>query len=232
MPLRFVAVTFDAHHPVQLASFWARVLDRQNVEEAGGALLPGDETQVGLRFLAATSEKSGQNRMHLHLTSSSPDDLQHVVDTVLGLGGRHVDVGQLPGEPHVVLGDPEDNELCVIGPGNKFLAGCGFLGEVACDGTREVGLFWSDALEWPLVWDQDEETAVQSPRGGTKVSWGGPPLSPKSGRNRQRFRLAATDVAAEVKRLVARGAVELSARDGGVELADPDGNEFSVVPEA
>ena len=232
MPLRFVAVTFDAHHPVQLASFWASVLDRQNVEEAGGALLPGDETQVGLRFLAATSEKSGQNRMHLHLTCSSPDDLQHVVDTVLGLGGRHVDVGQLPGEPHVVLGDPEDNELCVIGPGNKFLTGCGFLGEVACDGTREVGLFWSDALEWPLVWDQDEETAVQSPRGGTKVSWGGPPLSPKSGRNRQRFRLAATDVAAEVKRLVARGAVELSARDGGVELADPDGNEFSVVPEA
>lgn len=63
------------------------------------------------------------------------------------------------------------------GPANIFLAGCGFLGEVSCDGTREVGLFWRDALGWPLVWDQDEETAAQSPRGGTKVSWGGSPVA-------------------------------------------------------
>lgn len=55
------------------------------------------------------------------------------------------------------------NEFCVIEPGNAFLAGCGFLGEVACDGSREVGLFWSDVLGWPPVWDQDQETAIQSP---------------------------------------------------------------------
>ena len=44
--------------------------------------------------------------------------------------------------------------------------------------TREVGLFWSEALGWPLVWDQNEQTAIQSPHGGTKVAWGGPPLRP------------------------------------------------------
>jgi hypothetical protein len=118
----------------------------------------------------------------------------------------------------------------VIEPGNNFLADCGFLGEVSCDGTREVGLFWSDALQWPLVWDQDEETAVQSPRGGTKVSWGGPPVAAKHGRNRQRLDLAAAALAAEVQRLVALGATELGNRDGGVEMADPDGNEFSISP--
>ena len=53
---------------------------------------------------------------------------------------------------------------------------------------------------------------------------------PKRGRNRQRFDLAAPDLAAEVERLVALGATELGDRDGGVELADPDGNEFSVRP--
>ena len=79
------------------------------------------------------------------------------------------------------------------------------------------------------MWDRGDETAVQSPRGGTKVSWGGSPVAPKDGRNRQRLDLAAPDVAAEVDRLVA-GAAELGARDGGVELADPDGNEFSVCP--
>ena len=27
-------------------------------------------------------------------------------------------------------------------------------------------------MGWPLVWDQDEETAIQSPLGGTKIAWG------------------------------------------------------------
>lgn len=52
--------------------------------------------------------------------------------------------------------------------GNNFLAGTGYLGEVTCDGTRDVGRFWRDALIWPLVWDENEETAVQSPLGGTR----------------------------------------------------------------
>jgi hypothetical protein len=230
MPSRLVAVSFDALDPFVPAAFWAGLLGREIVKEASGALLPGDGTQVGLRFVAAATEKSGQNRLHLHLTSSSLDGQRHTVETALGLGARHIDVGQLSEEDHVVLADPGGNEFCVIEPKNSFLAGCGFLGEVSCDGTREVGLFWRDALGWTLVWDDNEETAVQSPRGGTKVSWGGPPVTPKRGRNRQRLDLAAPDLAAEVARLVALGATELGNRDSGVELADPDGNEFSINP--
>ena len=229
MTARLVAVCFDAHDPVALAAFWAGVLGREIVSETTGALVPGDDTQVGLRFVAAVTEKSGRNRLHLHLTSSTLEDQQHTVKTVLELGGRHVDVGQRPEEDHTVLADPAGNEFCVIGPGNNFLAGCGFLGEVTCAGTREVGLFWRDALGWPLVWDRDGETAVQSPRGGTKVSWGGPPVAAKDGRNRQRFDLAAPDVPAEVQRLLALGATALGDRDGAIELADPDGNEFSIT---
>jgi predicted enzyme related to lactoylglutathione lyase len=168
----------------------------------------------------------------LHLTSGDHADQQHTVATALGLGARHLDVGQRPEEGHVVLADPEGNELCVIEPGNAYLAGCGFLGEIACDGTREVGLFWSEALGWPLVWDQDQETAIQSPHGGTKVAWGGPPLEHEQGRNRQRFELAPTDgdQAAEVDRLVALGATLRGPReDGTVTLSDPDGNEFCVT---
>lgn len=230
MPSRLVAVTFDADDPAGLAAFWAGVLGREIVGQASGALLSGEDTQVGLRFVAAATEKSGQNRLHLHLTSSSLEDQRRTVETALGLGGRHLDVGQLPEEDHVVLADPGGNAFCVIEPGNRFLAGCGFLGEVSCEGTREVGLFWRDALGWPLVWDQDEETAVQSPRGGTKVSWGGPPVAPKQGRNRQRLEFSAPDLVAEVERLVALGATELGDRDGCVELTDSDGNEFSVRP--
>ena len=170
--------------------------------------------------------------MHLHLTSTSPDDQQHTVTSALELGADHIDVGQLPDEGHVVLADPEGNEFCVIEPGSSFLDGCGFLGELACDGTREVGHFWAEALSWLLVWDTDQETAVQSPHGGTKVAWGGPPVAPRHGRNRQRFDLALTDgdLATEVDRLVALGATQLDgATEGGVELADPDGNEFCLT---
>ena len=40
MPLRLVAVTFDAHDPSALAEFWAGVLDRDIVREPTGAFLP------------------------------------------------------------------------------------------------------------------------------------------------------------------------------------------------
>ena len=43
-----------------------------------------------------------------------------------------------------MLADPEGNEFCVIEPGNNFLADCGFVGALACDGSQEVGYFWSD----------------------------------------------------------------------------------------
>jgi catechol 2,3-dioxygenase-like lactoylglutathione lyase family enzyme len=228
---RLLTVTFDAHDAARLAQFWAGVLGREVVEDAGGALLPGEDTQISLRFAPSRAEKVGPNRMHLHLTSASQADQQHTVAAALGLGARHLDVGQRPEEEHVVLADPEGNEFCVIEPGNAFLAGSGFLGELACDGTREVGLFWSEALGWPLVWDQNQETAIQSPNGGTKVAWGGPPVAAKEARNRQHFDLSPDggDQQAEVDRLVSLGATRLEVgKDGTVVLADPDGNEFSV----
>jgi hypothetical protein len=227
--VELVAVTYDAQDPVRVAEFWGALLDREVRTDDRVALLSGGDAQVGLRFVRASSRKDGPDRVHLHLTSTAPGDQQRTVEEALRLGARHLDVGQSPDEGHVVLADPEGNELCVIEEGNAFLEGCGPLGELACDGTREVGVFWHHALGWPLVWDQDGETSVQSPRGGTKVSWGGPPVAPKRGRNRQRLHLTATDLDADVARLVALGATDVGRHDGGAELLDPDGNEFTVT---
>jgi predicted enzyme related to lactoylglutathione lyase len=154
----------------------------------------------------------------------------------VALGARHIDVGQRPEERHVVLADPEGNEFCVIEPGNDFLAGCGFVGALACDGSRDVGLFWSRALGWPLVWDRDGETAIRSPQGGPKITWGGPPVSPKTGKNRLHLDLvpaAGAEHPAEVDRLALMGATHADigqGRVGWVVMADPDGNEFCVHP--
>ena len=237
MPSRLVALTIDANDPRLLARFWAGVLGWDEAADSVRdiRLVPTDDTGFGLRFLPTQDRKTGKNRMHFDLTSVSLEDQQQTVARALGLGARHIDVGQLPDEEHVVLADPEGNEFCVIEPGNTFLADCGFVGALACDGSQEVGYFWRDALGWPLVWDQDQETAIRSPQGGPKITWGGPPLMPKTGKNRLHLDLAplvSGDQRAEVERLVSLGAARIDIGQGEVSwvvMADPDGNEFCVL---
>jgi hypothetical protein len=155
----------------------------------------------------------------------------------LGLGARHIDVGQRPEEGHVVLADPAGNEFCVIEPGNNWLSGCGFLAELTCAGSPEVGYFWSEALDWPLVWDQDLQTAIRSPWGGPKISWDGARMVPQIGKLRLHFELALAphgDQQAEVDRLASLGAtrIEVDHRQARqVAMADPDGREFCVLAE-
>ena len=235
MTSRLSALCFGADEPRDLARFWAGMLGRRIADdpEGGVVLLPDDDTGFRLRFLPSDGPKAGRNRMHFDLTSASPQEQQRTVARALELGARHIDVGQLPEEQHVVLADPDGNEFCVIEPGNKFLEGCGLIGAVSCDGSQQVGYFWSAALGWPLVWDQDEETAIQSPRVGTKITWGGPPMAAKTGRNRLHFDLAPPaggDRQAEVDRLISLGATRIGTEGlSGVVLADPDGNEFCVL---
>ncbi|MEU4685622.1 VOC family protein [Streptomyces xinghaiensis] len=69
--------------------------------------------------------------------------------------------------------------------------------------------------DWPLVRDQDEETAVQSPDGGTKITWGGPPLMPDPGKDLHFDLAPGGDQRAEVERLPSLGAKRLDHAPGG-----------------
>jgi predicted enzyme related to lactoylglutathione lyase len=237
MTSQLFALCFDANDPLRLARFWAGVLgwEMAGDPDDGIALLPSDDTGFRIRFLSTQEQKDGPNQMHFELTSTSLEDQRQTVARSLGLGARHIDIGQRPEEGHVVLADPEGNEFCVIEPGNNFLADCGFIGALSCDGSRDVGCFWSEALGWPLVWDQDQETAIRSPHGGPKITWGGPPLMPKTGKNRLHFDLAPPvhgDQQTEVDRLASLGATRIDIGHGelgAVVMADPDGHEFAVL---
>jgi hypothetical protein len=84
-----------------------------------------------------------------------------------------------------------------------------------------------------LVWDRDQETAIRSPQGGPKITWGGGPLTPKTGKYRLHFDLAPIreDQRSAVERLVSLGATRVDVgHDGGgwVGMFDPDGHEFCV----
>ena len=212
MTSRLYALTILASDPDALALFWSKLL--------------GDaDMSLPLVFEKADLPRSGLNQIHFHLTSYTASQEANVA-RALELGATHLDVGQLPDEDHVVLADPEGNEFCVIEETNNWLAGTGFLGELAADGTREVGVFWAAALDWPLVHDEDGETAIAPPDGSFKIAWGGPPLNERSGRNRMHLVLATSDVEAEVERLVSLGASVVERRTDEIEMADPDGNEF------
>jgi hypothetical protein len=238
MALQLVALTLDAQDRHLLASFWSGVLGWRSTEDPRGgvALLPSDDTGFRLRFVATDRPRTEPNQLHLDLTSSSLEDQQATVERSLSLGAQHLDVGQGPDAEHVVLADPEANEYCVIEPGNGFLADCGTIGALSGDGSQAVGYFWSRALDWPLVWDQDEETAIRSPQGGPKLTWGGPPVRQRTSPVRNRFDLAPVagdTLEAEVERLVELGARRVDRGplgDGSVALTDPDGNEFHVLP--
>ncbi|MGN6694610.1 MAG: VOC family protein [Aquihabitans sp.] len=228
------AVVFGAADPPNLARFWARALAWEVDGEATGAveLVPTDGTRLTLRFEPLASDQTSRHRLHLDLTTSSDGDQQRTADELVGLGATHVDYDLGPDERHIVLADPEGNELCLIEPENKWLAGCPRLGAINADGTQATGVFWSEALGWPLIWDQDGETAIRHPDGtGPIISWSGPPLNDKRGRNRIQLQLAhgsETDPDAEVARLVSLGASELARRSDRIDLADPDANELTL----
>jgi len=247
MAARLDALCFDALDPAGLARFWSGILGWEISDDVDHrvTLLPSDDTGFRIRFVRTDEPKSGPNQIHFDLTSSSLEEQQVTVDRALALGGRHLDVGQLPEEEHVVLADPEGNEFCVIEPGNAFLADCGFIGALSGDGSQACGYFWAGALDWPLVWDQDEETAIRSPHGGPKLTWGGPPVEPRHGtRYRPHFDLACVDgdLPGEVSRLESLGAARIDrarldrartdrARSDlqRVVMVDPDGHEFCVL---
>jgi catechol 2,3-dioxygenase-like lactoylglutathione lyase family enzyme len=249
------AITFRALDPAAQARFWAELLGWRRVDDAGDGLAlevgdaaygdtapdGGDRPAYRLRFVPSDRPKVTANRMHFDLTSGYPDEQAESVARAISLGAKHIDVGQTPEEGHTVLADPEGNEVDVL-PAERgtFMKETGFTGALACDGSEAVGRFWSAALDWPLVWDQDEETAIQSPRGGTKINWGGPPYDPQARPNRLHFDLApsaGSTLDREVERLLALGAT-MADEDAGVEpcapgwavMLDPDGTEFCVMP--
>jgi predicted enzyme related to lactoylglutathione lyase len=235
--MRLVALCFDANDPLRLARFWVEALRWEIDDETRDEidLVPTDGTRFRVCFVPVAEHKVGKNRIHLDLTTASLDDQHETTTRLVELGGRHIDVGQSPDDEHVVLADPEGNELCLIEPHNKFLATCGRFGSITCDGSPAAGYFWSAALGWRLVWDQDEETAIRAPDGtGPFITWG-PPIPPKPAKNRLHLHLAPSadgDQRAEVERLVSLGATRVDIGQGDVDwvvMSDPDGNEFCVL---
>jgi hypothetical protein len=124
------------------------------------------------------------------------------------------------------------------------------LGDVVFDAAHPASLarFWAAALDGYAVAPYDEEElarlrglGVTDPEDDPSVlveppQPGAPRLfftrvpEPKTVKNRVHLDLRAADVDIEVARLVELGATELGRVEDWVLLADPEGNEFDVLP--
>ena len=220
-----------------MARFWAAALlweiDDDTQDEI--ALVPTDGTRLPFLFLPVPEPKAGKNRLHLDLVSESPVHQSEMVDRLITLGAQHVDIGQ-GDAPWVVMADPEGNEFCVVLRGD-FLATTDLIGAIVFEPADPVvGRFWSEAAGWPMVYDQDGDTAIRAPDGrGPFVTFGPPTGAVKTVKNRLHLDIAPPadcDQAAEVERLIALGARRVDIGQGDVSwvvMADPEGNEYCVL---
>jgi predicted enzyme related to lactoylglutathione lyase len=106
----------------------------------------------------------------------------------------------------------------------------------AADPAR-IASFWESALGWRRTWDEEDQVCLEPPEGSPedgiapdliflKVPEG------KTVKNRLHLDLRPADQDAEVARLQALGARQVSIGQGNVSwvvMADPEGNEFDVL---
>jgi catechol 2,3-dioxygenase-like lactoylglutathione lyase family enzyme len=123
MASKFTELAIDCADPSALARFWCSVLGYEVHEEddgvvtIGSPMAPERKGHRGpvapmLTFAHVPEGKTVKNRLHLDISPSDRDQ-DDEVRRLLGLGARHVDVGQGE-ESWVVLADPEGNEFCVL----------------------------------------------------------------------------------------------------------------------
>lgn len=244
MPTRLHSVVIDAADPAALARFWStatgwpitvevadEVVVAPTLDEVGLPIGPG----IPLVFGASGDRKVVKNRVHLDLASTSAAHQADLVERVRRAGATPLDLGQ-GAVPWVILADPEGNEFCILEPREEY-ADTGAVAAIVVDTPDPAASapFWEAASGWRAELLPDGNARLTRPDGE------GPRLElvanddPRVVKNRVHLDVApaaADDQAAEVDRLLARGAAHADVGQGEqtwVVLADPDGNEFCVL---
>ena len=242
MPTRLVHLVVDAVQPARLARFWAAALGWEvGAEEPdevdvwpSGYRYP-DPVALPLVFVSVPEAKTGKNRVHLDLATTSAEHQAAEVRRLLALGAVPAGIGQRD-VPWQVLADPEGNEFCVLDPRPVYL-GTGPVAAVVADCADPVSVaaFWRLATGWIPASSTQDWVSFRSPRGVGPYLELQPSSDAKAVKNRIHLDVApgpGEDHAAAVKVLLEAGAVPADVGQGDVSwtvLADPEGNEFCVL---
>jgi catechol 2,3-dioxygenase-like lactoylglutathione lyase family enzyme len=233
MATRLNNVVVDATDPVALGRFWSELLGTHVVGEHPDEVDVFVSDGVELVFVPVPEPKTAKNRVHLDLSSSSPEEQTATVDRAKALGARPVDLGQR-GVPWVVLADIEGNEFCVLEPRPEYRA-TGPVAAIVVD-VADTGVeadFWGEATGLAIV-NRTAEFASLRRESGPWLEFLHSD-DPKRTKNRVHLDVAPAahdDQTTEVARLVARGATVVDVGPGDwthVVLLDPEGQEFCVL---
>ncbi len=230
-------VVVDSADPHRLGRFWEAALGcEQLTDEPAGyetrLAVEGGPT-IDLCFQPVTDGPRPSPRLHLDVAGA--ERRAEVVQRLLALGARHLDIGQ--GDvPWVVLADPEDNPFCVMEQRPEY-ADSGVLAALPLDSADQARdrAFWAWLSGWTPV--EAGLPALRHPSGR------GPLLelcreSVPKGRDKNRWhldvRLEAGEDADEAEAaIVERGGRRLVTEWGDLpwrSYLDPSGNEFCVLP--
>jgi predicted enzyme related to lactoylglutathione lyase len=231
-------LVMDALEPQRLGRFWEEALGTERLtDEPDGfetRLTVPDGPVLDLCFQRVTEPPAEAPRLHPDLLGGARQ--AEVVERLLALGARHLDIGQ-GDAPWVVLADPEGNPFCVMEERAAY-ADTGPLAALPLDSADpdRDARFWS----WLTGWT---DVSGDAPRSLRHPSMRGPLLElcrepgPKgTAKNRVHLdmRLEGADDADEVAAGIAeRGGRELHPDWGDLPwrlYADPSGNEFCVLP--
>ncbi len=233
-------IVVDAVDPGRVGRFWEAALgtERLTDEPAGfetSLVVEGGPT-IDLCFQVVPASATATPPPRLHLDLLGGPQQAEVVERLLGLGARRLDIGQ--GDvPWVVLADPEGNPFCVMEERAAY-AGTGPIAALpleSADPDRDAE-FWS----WLTGWT---EVAGVAPRSLRHPSLRGPlleltPESSAKGPTKNRWHLdvrleAGDDAEALIAGILARGGREIDLGQGDLPWtvhADPSGNEFCLLP--
>ena len=233
----------DAVDPQRLGRFWEAVLGSERLtDEPEGfetrlTVVGGPDLDLCFQRVAEspTDPRAEPPRLHLDLLGGARPAEE--VERILGLGARHLDLGQ--GDvPWVVLADPEGNPFCVM-PERAGHEGTGPVAALPLDSSdpeRDTA-FWA----WLTGWGDPDGGA---PTGVLRHPSGRGPLlglcsePAAKGRGKNRLHLDVRLETGEDPDVVAAGIVERGGRElqpGWGDLrwrvyADPSGNELCVLP--
>ena len=139
----------DAVEPQRLGRFWEAVVGGERLTDVP----EGFETRLAIEggpeldlcFQRVPEPPSEPLRLHLDLLGGARQ--AEVVERLIGLGARHLDIGQ-GDAPWVVLGDPEGNPFCVMEERSAYVDTGPIAGSRSPPPTRTVT--GSSGPGWPV----------------------------------------------------------------------------------
>jgi len=233
-------LAIDARDARTLGRFWEALLgagptltDEPDLFET--RLAEPEGLVLDLCFQRVPEPVTPDPRLHLDVGGGARQ--AEVVQRALGLGARHLDIGQ-HGVPWVVLADPEGNPFCVMEERPEYTAS----GPIAAlpldsaDPARDAA-FWAELSGWQPV-SSAMPAALRHPSGRGVLLELCPEPRPKDEATKNRLHLdirleAGDDEEAVVARVVELGGRELHPGWGELPwrvVTDPSGNELCLLP--